>query len=147
MTIKSKPILSLLICSLSLFSGCFILQDVAGPEYAELRLDDDGRRQLLIVSDNWLAVLPADGHGPGGPQHGVSEWFFLQGDGPVFTNPIMQPNHRPFTPSPGTIIIDLDHKKVKINLYPNLNPAFYLNGEYQLRLVSHDPFYRPDTAN
>jgi hypothetical protein len=74
---KLKLILALALCGLFLLGGCFILQDEAGPKYAELRLGDDGKKQLLIVSDNWLAVLPADGHGRGGPQHGVYDWVFL----------------------------------------------------------------------
>jgi len=70
---------------------------------------------LEICSTSWEPLLGVDG--PGGRRTGYEYWSILEGDGPVFKNPVLHENgfSRPFV-NLGTITIDKKSRKVVIDL-------------------------------
>jgi len=148
---KLKSALFLAVLSLLAFSGCGIITPLSKTTYAELRLDDDGKRQLLIESDQWMGVAPPDG--PGGNRHFMEYSFLLQGDGPVYELKLKTPE---WGGDIGSITIDQERKTVTIDtkIVPSAEvvrsgdpnrvlvtiPNRY-NGTYRLASINHDPFY------
>jgi hypothetical protein len=116
-----------------LLGGCLI--PLPPTEWAELRVSDTGQSELLLMRGMWQGGITTEGWK--GYKEGPFAWCFLQGTGPVYINPTIQPNHRPFTASLGTITIDAAHKKVVIDLHSN-DP---INGTYRLETVKGEPLY------
>lgn len=116
-------------------------------KYAELRIDNNEKMQLLICYDEWLGVVTV--HGYGGYAHGIDCWAALIGKGPVYVDPIFHEN-APIPPQTyrGTITIDREHQQAIIDLRrvisnpgdPERLEAISANGTYPIRRTNHEPF-------
>jgi hypothetical protein len=130
-------------CILAL-TGCGIITPLPSVTYAELRLGDGDKRQLLIETDEWRPLLSAEGFG--GNKHWTQAWFELQGDGPVYA--INRDEGHGYN-SVGTITIDQEHKHVALDLRHvpyggGESTPFLYTGTYHLALITHEPFYPND---
>lgn len=146
---KLKIVLGLILAFSSL-TGCGSREN--SEKYVELKLDEQGRSQVLIWQDVWQGLYTA--HGYGGYVHNMYYWTTLSGNGPDFVNPKLNKNgtrseqheHR------GTITVDRTKKKVVIDLQrivskqgepERLEPS-PANGTYPIKEINHDPFLVPE---
>jgi len=144
---KLKHALFLAFLGVLTFSGCGIIGPLPERTYAELRIGDDGKIQLLIESDQWMGIV--NPLRQGGNQHWIQEWYTLQGDGPIYDVSQDKAEHASDT---GTITIDQEHKIVTLNIEVMPAPGSMLaqkkpnmwNGTYRITSVNHDPFYSND---
>jgi len=139
--------LALVFCCLMGCSSCG-----ASEKYAEMKVGDNGRLQVLIWEDVWQGLFTS--HGFGGYIHNMYYWSTLSGDGPVYVNPKLNKNglrseqyeHR------GTITVDQKDKKLIIDLQRIVSKAGEperlepspANGTYRIKKINHDPFLKPE---
>jgi hypothetical protein len=141
---KSKLNTILATACLVWLTGCGIISSLPPTNYAELRVGDGDKRQLLIESDEWQGVINMDAKH--GFRHRTCCWFSLQGDGPIYT---LNEDEGHGYKSVGTITIDKERKDATIDLRHvpygvGESMPFLYNGTYQLALITHAPFYTDD---
>ena len=121
-------ILSVLILAALFCAGCayvppstnkadwFATVEVSGPSKLPPVPEVAGSLCLEICSTSWVPLVGPDGFG--GRRTGYEYWSILEGEGPVFKNPILsdRSHAHPFVGS-GTITIDKKNEKVIIDLH------------------------------
>lgn len=123
----------------------------APKKYAEMRLSSTGKTQIIIRGDVWRGLITP--HGFGGYAHNIYYWSTLQGDGPIYANPILWEN-APISfqhDHVGSISIDKISRNVAIDLRriisrpgePQRTEPSPANGIYSIVDINHDLFRTP----
>jgi len=124
--------------------------DPVPEKYAELRLSDTDKVQVLISYDIWRGWVGPDGFG--GYKHIIEYWATLTGTGPVYSNPDLLYNAGYQSRNVGTITLDRANNRAIFNFQqivsqpgePQQTISSPANGNYPIKAVTRAPFLTPE---